>query len=169
MVAITLRVMSGSTDDFRTWNPYPSSVRLAERDDDMGVFRQSLDSSGRAARANGVRSGAHRELRIDTWPIERARICDDGSSCTHRDLALHVPLANHTIFVIVIERIVMSRLILVVASGVRMMGIAMRVGMPNMVMRACVRRRRRVRVVMAVPRTPHRMQSTVSQKGTQGV
>jgi len=37
IVAITLRVMSGSTSDFRAWIPRLSSFRLAERDDDFGV------------------------------------------------------------------------------------------------------------------------------------
>ncbi len=100
-----------------------------------------IPSSGRAARADCARSGVRRDEDIDTKFVESGCVCDEGRRCTHRDLALDVPLANHTVFVVVIEWIMMRGLVLAVIVRVRMIGVAMRVALPAVMMHAQSHRR----------------------------
>ncbi len=86
---------------------------------------------------------------------------------THGDLDVRRPLTDQAVYMVVTEGIVTVGLFLVVAVGVRMSGMAMRV--PLMMMRATVRGGGSMRVVLAGTCPLHPVQSTVSQAETQGL
>ena len=131
----------------------------------------SAGSSGRAPRSHGKHNVVGLQRVGEGNLIKARQLLNCGRGGRDGDFDLCVPLADHTVLIVVMMQRVVMRVTRLLVRGVRVSCPAVRMRLPTVMMRATgfLSDRRRVGVVMAAAKILHCMQSTVSQQGAQCV